>query len=183
MAGAAWALAVIAGLSPVSAWSAEPPAASVEYQVKAVFLFNFAQFVEWPPRVFPDRQSPIVIGILGEDPFGAYLDDLVRGEKIRDRPIVIRRFARLDDVADCQILFISRSEAAQLDKIFARLKGKSIFTVGDVDNFAVQGGMVRLVTENNKIQLKINLQAALDAGLTISSKLLRPATLVTPPAN
>ena len=152
---------------------------SAEYQLKAVFLFNFAQFVEWPAQAYRDAKAPLVIGILGEDPFGAFLDRLVRGEKVGDRPLIVRRFRRAEDITECHILFISRSEAATLGQIIARLKGRSLLTVSDVDTFTRQGGIVRFVTENGKIRLRINVEAAKVCELTISSKILRPAMIVT----
>jgi hypothetical protein len=154
-------------------------APSAEYQLKAVFLFNFAQFVEWPAQAYRDAQAPLVIGILGEDPFGAFLDRLVRGEKVGDRPLIVRRFQRVDDITECHILFISRSEAPTLSQVLGRLKGRSLLTVSDVDTFTRQGGIVRFVTENGKIRLRINVEAAKACELTISSKVLRPAMIVT----
>ncbi len=180
-AGAACCLA-FALVAPALA-AAPVSATTAEYQVKAVFLFNFAQFVDWPARAFASGESPLVIGLLGDDPFGTYLDDLVRGEKIGGRRMVVQRFHRVEDITDCQILFVSRSEAATLAQILARLKGRSILTVGDVDSFNRDSGMVRFVTENGKIRMRINLQAAKAAGLEISSKLLRPATIVTAEQN
>jgi hypothetical protein len=150
-----------------------------EYQIKAVFLFNFAQFVDWPPESFPDAQAPLVIGILGKDPFGPYLDEAVKGEKVNNRAMVIRRYTNVNDVADCQILFISQSEAARLDQILERLRGRSILTVGDMEGFSQLGGMIRFVIENSKVRLRINIKAAKQAHLTISSKLLRPAEIVS----
>jgi len=160
------------------ATNAAPSAANAEYQVKAVFLFNFAQFVTWPERAFDRPKSPLIIGVLGDDPFGAYLDEVVRGEKVGEREIVARRFRHVEDLSDCHILFVSRSEAGQLDKIIAQLKDRSVLSVSDLDTFNRQGGMVRLVTENSKIRMRINVEAAKAAGLEISSKLLRPATIV-----
>jgi len=154
-------------------------ASSREYQVKAVFLFNFAQFVEWPTNAFPEAQTPLVIGVLGEDPFGAYLDETVRGEKVNNRSLVVERYRRVEEIKNCHVLFISRSEADRLAEILAKLKGRHILTVGDADSFAQRGGMIRFVTEKNKIRLKVNLEAAKAASLTISSKLLRPAEIVT----
>jgi hypothetical protein len=150
-------------------------ATSPEYQVKAVFLFNFAQFVDWPPKAFPEAQTPLVIGILGEDLFGSYLDETVRGEKANDRPLVVQRYHRIGEIKTCHVLFISRSESARLEEILAGLKGRSILTVGDTDDFALRGGMIRFVTEKNKIRMRINLEAVKAANLTISSKLLRLA--------
>lgn len=153
-------------------------ATSPEYQVKAVFLFNFAQFVEWPAKAFPQAQSPLVIGILGDDPFGAYLDATVRGEKVNNRPLIVQRYRRVEEIKTCHVLFISESEANRLGQIFSRLQGRNILTVGDTAGFALDGGIIQFATEKNKIRLKINLEAAKAAGLTISSKLLRPAEIV-----
>jgi hypothetical protein len=149
-----------------------------EYQVKAVFLFNFAQFVDWPPQAFPEAQTPLVIGVLGEDPFGAYLDETVRDEKVNNRPLAVQRYRRVEEIKTCHILFISRSEADRLGQILASLKERSILTVSDTEGAAQRDVMIRLVTEKNKIRLRINLQAARAANLTISSKLLRPAEIV-----
>lgn len=174
---AAWlvlsALLLSGGLG-LSAQAEAPP----EYQLKAVFLFNFAQFVDWPPEAFPESKTPIVIGILGEDPFGAYLDETVRDEKVNHRPLTVQRYRRVEEIEACHILFISRSEADRLGQILASLKDRNMLTVGDADGFTERGGMVRFVIEKNKIRLRINLKAAKAARLTISSKLLRPAEIV-----
>jgi len=152
---------------------------SREYQVKAVFLFNFAQFVEWPPAAFAGASSPIVIGVLGENPFGAYLDETVREEKVDNRPLEVQRYRRVDEIKTCHVLFISRSEASRLEQILASLKDRSILIVGDGDDFVQRGGMIRLATPQNTIRLIINVEAARAANLTISSKLLRSAEVVT----
>ena len=151
-----------------------------EYQVKAVFLFNFAQFVDWPPEAVPDSKAPLVIGVLGDDPFGGFLEATVRGEHRGARPFVVRRYKRVEDIKTCDILFISQSEGDRVDEILATLKSRPILTVSDGEAFAERGGMIRFVTESNRIRLKINLQAAQAAHLTISSKLLRVAEIVTP---
>lgn len=156
---------------------------SAENQIKAVFLFNFAQFLAWPPGAFQGPESPIVIGVLGDDPFGPYLDRVVQGERIGNRPLVVRRYSRAEDAAGCNILYISRSEAGELDAVMAKLQGRSLLTVGDFDGFARLGGMVRFSTENGKIRLRINVFAAKAAGLTISSKLLAHATIVPAESN
>ncbi len=150
-----------------------------EYQVKAVFLFNFAQFVRWPPETFPAPQTPLVIGVLGDDPFGPALDEAVRGEQVNNHPLLIQRYHRVEEIRDCQILFISQSESGRLDQIFDRLKGRSILTVGDADEFTHRGGMIRFVTEKNRVRLRVNLEVAKASNLAISSKLLRPAEIVT----
>jgi len=173
-----WLVLSLLLLSRGLAMPAQTPA-SPEYQLKAVFLFNFAQFVEWPATAFPEPQTPVVIGVLGEDPFGAFLDETVRGEKVNNRPLAVQRFRRVEEIKNCHVLFISRSERDRLGQILPSLKGRNILTVGDAEDFAGRGGMIRFVTEKNKIRLKINVDAAKTADLTISSKLLRPAEIVT----
>jgi hypothetical protein len=150
-----------------------------EYQLKAVFLFHFAQFVDWPPAAFPDSQAPLVIGILGNDPFGSYLHETVRGELVNGHPLIIQRYRRLDEIKTCHILFITGTETDKLEQVVTALRSRNILTVSDAGNFAEQGGMIQFVTEHSKIRLRINLEAAKSANLTISSKLLRPATIVT----
>lgn len=167
----AWLLSGGLGLSAQAA-----PAR--EYQLKAIFLFNFSQFVDWPPQAFPDARAPLVIGVLGRDPFGAYLDETVSGETVNNRPLVVRRYGRVEDINTCHILFISRSEADRLERILAGLKDRNILTVADAEGFALRGVMIRLITVENKIRLRINLEAAQAANLRISSKLLRPAEIV-----
>ena len=154
-----------------------------EYQLKAVFLFNFAQFVEWPTTAFAEAQTPLVIGVLGADPFDSYLDETVRGERVNNRTLSVRRYQRVEQIQDCQVLFISRSEAGRLKEVLSGLRGRPILTVGESENFAKEGGMVRFVTEKNRIRLRINLEAAKAVNLTISSKLLRPAEIVAPGRN
>jgi YfiR/HmsC-like len=152
---------------------------STEYQIKAVFLFNFAQFVEWPPAAFDGAGSPLVIGVLGADPFGGYLEDTVRGEKVASRPLEVQRYLEVDEIKTCHVLFISRSEASRLEQILVTLKNRSILIVGDGDDFVQRGGMIRLATTQNRIRLIVNVEAARAATLTISSKLLRSAEVVT----
>jgi hypothetical protein len=153
-------------------------APSREYQVKAVFLFNFTQFVDWPPAAFPEDTAALVIGVLGDDPFGPYLDEIVRGEQVNNRRLTVRRYRRPEDISACQVLFISRSEDRNLGKVLTAVKGSDVLTVSDADEFALRGGMIQLATEKGKIRLKINVDAARASSLTISSKLLRSAEIV-----
>jgi YfiR/HmsC-like len=150
-----------------------------EYQVKAVFLFNFAQFVDWPADAFANADTPLVIGILGEDPFGSVLDRTVSNERLGKRQFQVRRYRSVDDIKHCQILFISRSVGTRTDTIVMSLGNRPILTVSDAEGFAQRGGMIRFVTQRNRIGLQLNLEAAQAAHLTISSKLLRVAEVVT----
>lgn len=173
---AALALAALLALAAAVPGRAQGP--PTEYEVKAVFLFNFSQFVDWPAAAFADGSSPLVIGVLGHDPFGATLDEIVRGETVNGRPLAVRRYQSLEQLDTCHILFIDRSQEAQLGAILPVLKGRSILTVSDFDGFARRGGMIRFITVGNRIRLRVNLAAAQEAKLTISSKLLRPAQIV-----
>jgi hypothetical protein len=150
-----------------------------EYDLKAAFLYNFAQFVDWPAEAFTAPDSPIIIGVLGEDPFGATLDELVSESPIKGRRIVVRRYERVEDVDICHLLFVNVRNAARLKQAIEALNNRATLTVGDGDAFLEQGGMIQFVTRDNRINLRINLQAATAAGLTLSSKLLRPAQIVT----
>jgi hypothetical protein len=158
-------------------------AISREYQLKAVFLFNFAQFVDWPPETFVSPQAPLVIGVLGDDPFDGYLDEILHDEKVNNHPLVIQHYQRVEEIDTCQVLFIGRTGIHQLEHILAALKGRSILTVGDMEDFAQDGGIIRFITENNRIRFRINVEAAEAAHLVISSKLLRLAEIVTPGKN
>jgi hypothetical protein len=169
----AFALLVV----PISPAQAQAPTFK-ENAVKAVFLFNFAQFVEWPPQAFSAPQSPLVIGVLGQDPFGRLLYEAVNGEMVRGHTLVVERYRRVEEIKTCHILFISPSESEKYDDIFAKLQGRAILTVGDSEGFARRGGMIRFVTEEKRIRLRVNLAAARAAKLTISSKLLRQAEIV-----
>jgi hypothetical protein len=143
-----------------------------EYQIKAAFLFNFAKFVNWPPGVFAQPTSPIVIGILGENPFHDDLARTVRDKTVDDHPLVIKEFRSADQATNCHILFISTSEKNRLPEILKVLNGTSVLTVGEMERFTEAGGMINFVLEGTKIRFQINNDAATRAGLKISSKLL-----------
>jgi hypothetical protein len=153
-------------------------AAPTSAEVEAVFLFNFSQFVEWPSQSFAEAGSPIVLCVLGNDPFGPALDQVVRGEQVKGRRLEVRRFRRIEEVTNCHILFVSRSERGRLEQVLHALQGRSVLTVSDIEDFARAGGVICFVQSDNKIRLRVNLEAAKAAGLTLSSKLLRPAQIV-----
>jgi hypothetical protein len=155
--------------------SAEVKAQANPYDVKAAFLYNFSHFVSWPEQAFSASNAPFVIGVLGPDPFGNYLTELIRGEHSNGHPIIVQRYKEAKDIRTCHVLFINTTDAVEVAK---GLSGRNILTVSDTPNFARNGGMICLVTENKKIKLQINQGAAKAAGLEISSKLLRVADIV-----
>jgi hypothetical protein len=152
--------------------------AAAEYQIKAVFLFNFTHFVEWPAQAFVTPSEPFVIGILGDDPFGARLEDVIRNERIGDHPLIVRRFRKPEDLGTCQMLFIERSQAENMGQVIASLNHRAVLTVSDIDGAAERGVIIQLATENSHIRLRINAEAAHSAGLVVSSKLLHLADIV-----
>jgi hypothetical protein len=146
---------------------------SREYQLKAVFLYNFAQFTQWPTNAFANDHSPIVIGIIGADPFGHALEETIKGEAIQGRSLVIEHYRRADEIKTCHILYISQSENRYMEQIVRSVSTRPILTVADVDGSPNAEVIIRFIVENNKVHFRINQQAALRAGLILSSRLLR----------
>jgi hypothetical protein len=148
-----------------------------EYQVKALFLVNFAKYVEWPANAVHGQS--FVIGIFGEDSFGAYLRQAAEGKSAGGKPIEIRKIEAQEDLSSCQIVFMGSSEKKRLAEILARIKALPSLTVGETDHFAQQGGVIGFIKREGKVRLEINLEAARQAGLQLSSKLLSVADSVT----
>lgn len=180
----AWGAVVLRSFLFLAAWlatmasvpAAPPP--SKEFQIKAVFLFNFTQFVLWPPEAFAAPDSPLRIGVLGTDPFGSALDEAVFGERVRDRPVVVERYARVADIRDCHVLYIASSEAPDVDRILSQLGHRPILTVSDIPNFARRAGAVNFYVEGSKVRLEINTDVTRRNGLKLNAQLLNLARLV-----
>jgi hypothetical protein len=151
---------------------------SGEYAVKAAFLYNFARFVEWPGEALGSGGAPLLVGVVGDDPFGSSIDQTVAGKNVNGHPIAVRRLKWGQNLRQCHILFISSSEARRLPQILESLRGSSVLTVADMDRFDQQGGIVRFLIEEGKVRFEINVDAADQAGLRISSKLLALAKIV-----
>jgi len=150
----------------------------IEYRLKAVFFFNILQFIEWPDTAFKTNESPVVIVVIGRDPFGKILDETVMNEKIGDHPIIIQRVQTLNEIQNCHALFISTSERYNYINILRELKNSSILTVSDIEGFSERGGNIEFFIEDNKIRFAINIDTLNQANLKASSKLLRLARLV-----
>lgn len=157
----------------------KPPQTLVsdEHKVKAVFLYNFAQFVDWPATAYAESDSAIVIGVLGKDPFGSFLDETVNGESVKGHPITIQRYSSVKEIRQCHILYVNVT-GTRLGNTLSALKGKNILTVGDAANFTRLGGMIRFKNEENKIGLQINLNEVKQTDIVVSSKLLRLSEIV-----
>jgi hypothetical protein len=178
------ALSVSLRWAPGTFAQARDSSDSSEYLIKAGFIFNFAKFVEWPASAFAQPDSPIVIGILGTDPFGTIIDQIVQDKKIGARGFVVKRLkwgSEVKDLRDCKILFVSASEKAHMDELLQIVKGLPVLTVGETPGFAERGGVIRFVLEDNRVRFEVNVEAAHQAELTISSRLLTLARIIQPP--
>ena len=158
---------------------AKPP---TEYQIKAAFLFNFAKFVDWPPRAFKDAKDAFEICVFGRDPFGTALEDALLGKTIGDRPVSLGRAAQFQELAGCHVIFVSSSERESTADLAARLKGRAVLLVGESEDFVASGGTIQFTIDDNRVRFTINPDAADRAGLKISSKLLALAKIVRDPS-
>lgn len=151
-----------------------------EYEIKAAFLVNFTQFVEWPAAESAAPGSPIVIGVLGTDPFGPKLDAVARGRHVDGHPIVVRRVHGIVGDDCCHILFVGTGGAADLSGIVLVATARGMLTVGDTAGFATRGGAIEFFVEDERVRFAINLDAAAAAGLKVSSHLAQLATTPRP---
>lgn len=149
-----------------------------EYELKAAILYNLTRFVEWPPAAYPDPQAPIVLCVLGRDPFRESLKARGQKQDANGRPVSIRRLKEENEIRDCHVLYISTSERKSMAQILSRLKGSSVLTVGEMSQFAAQGGIVQFTLEDKQVRFEINLDAASRMTLKISSRLLVLARIV-----
>jgi len=149
-----------------------------EYQVKALFIRDFAKFVEWPPEAFSSPQEPLTICIAGQDPFGSEIDQAVKGKMVKSREIAIRRLARGEDSKGCQVLFIGALERRSAMILLWSPANAPVLSIGEGDRFMDMGGVIGFFMEGDKVRFDINLQAAARAHLKISSKLLSLARTV-----
>jgi hypothetical protein len=168
------ALLFVAGVRWVSAQTNT----SGEYQVKAAFLFHFAQFVDWPREAFKDATTPLTYCTVGEDPFHGALDASLDGKTIDGRPARVVHFKQAQEIQGCQILFLGTPEKKFISATLANLKASPVLTVGESENFVQQGGMIGFFLEDNKVRFEINLDAAGRAKLKISARLLALAKTV-----
>jgi hypothetical protein len=149
-----------------------------EYELKAAMLYNLTRFVEWPPSAYPDAQAPTVLCILGQDPFGDSLTSIASNPTARGRVLQIRHVPDDKGVLGCHVVYISSSERKSIGQIFSTLKGSSILTVGEMTQFAARGGMIQFSLEEKQVRFQINLEAASEANLKLSSRLLVLARIV-----
>jgi hypothetical protein len=149
-----------------------------QYEVKAGFVTSFANFVEWPPEAFKSPHDPFVICVLGRNPFGATLAGLVAGKVVGNRALMLRELMDVREAEGCHILFISASEHLRFRAILSSLREQSIFSIGDTNDFVSEGGVANLRIENGRVRIEINVVAAKEKNLRISSRLMGLARIV-----
>jgi len=154
------------------------PTRSLESKVKAAYLFNFTKYVEWPEQAFSSPEAPIVIGVLGVDPFGESLESTIADRRVGNRSVNVKRSRRVEDLRQAHVLFVSASEKERWPSILEGLKGTNALTVSDIQQFCVNGGMIAFVIENDVVRFDVNLDNAEQAGLKISARMLSTARTV-----
>lgn len=173
-AGSAALLAILVAFTPQGA--AQAQGGSIEYAVKATYLYKFAPFVEWPPAAFASASSPFQVCILGRDPFGASLDQAVSGQRVDEHRVVVRRLDRVDAASGCHVLFLGVSTGQTAAEALRAVRGSPILTVAD--NSRESGAIIRFVVKDNRVRFDIDTAAAAANHVTISSKLLGMAMSV-----
>lgn len=178
--GKAWSVLgciLLCGVLGARSVSAEESAPS-EHQVKAVWLLNFARFVEWPATAFPNATAPFVVGVVGKDPFGRELERAFTGKTVKGRPFVFRRISNDADLGGCHILFVPASERKRTRDWIGKLQGGAVLTVGETEEFLQNGGVINFLLKDNTVRFEISLNAAQAAGLKLHANLLKVAVAV-----
>ena len=147
-----------------------------EYKVKAAFLYNFARFVEWPAAAFLGLDDPLTICVLGDDPFGRTLDEIVAGKKLDSHAFAVRRISDARNVAGCRILFVSSSERKRVLASIAAASEQGLLTVGESCNPTAEGMIINFTVEDGKVRFEINRDAAERSNIRLSSRLLSLAS-------
>jgi len=177
-------IAVLAAPQPVHGSGVETPATfeyqqtSGEYSVKAAFLYNFARYVKWPAAVLGDKHAPLVVAVLGKNPFDKILEDAFKGKRVGERELIVKYFENQASLKDCHMLFVPQSEEPGLEKIRENYKDQPVLLVSESISAAQRGAQVGFYLENSKVRFAINEGAAKQARLEVSSELLKLAKIV-----
>ena len=148
------------------------------YQVKALFLVNFARYIDWPPQTFASPADPINICVLGRNPFGNTLEQAISGKTVDGRTLAVHQVSESESGRNCQILFVSAVERKRFLAVSKSLRELAVLTVGEEPQFTSEGGVISFKVEDGKIRFEINVEAAAQGHLHISSKLLNLAQIV-----
>lgn len=171
-------LAVLALAAAFAPPSRRPDAQASEAELKAAWLYNFAQHVEWPASAFKDDRAPVVVCILGAHPVEEALAKVVRGKAAQGRPVEVRRAAQPADLKGAHVAFIPDAEKERFDQAVAAARGQALLLVGESEGCARRGAALNFYLDDSRVRFEANVEAASRAGLTVSSKLLKFARLV-----
>lgn len=174
--------AIAGGAAAAHGQGEEGTGVSREYAIKAAYLYQFSRYIQWPGDASGSGHAAFAIGVVEPDPFGNALDELARTKKVEGRPILVKRFTTADDYAPCQILFVpSSASPAEKQAVLRKTRGSPVLVVGEDPSFVRQGGAFSFFLEENKVRFEVNLDAARQQHLKISSKLLSLAKIVGGP--
>lgn len=173
----ALALAIVVLAMSAVLLPAQPPSSPTEYQVKAAYLFNFAKFVTWPVEASGQWKS-FQLCVLGSDPFGPLLEQTVQGEMLDGKPVIAKHINSVSDSSGCAIVFVGSSEQRRLPLLLPALEKQHVLTVSDISHFVDRGGQIGFVAEGGHVRFEVNQGAAEEAGLNLSSELLKVAVAV-----
>jgi hypothetical protein len=168
--------AIAIGLALFSS-GASAQARSLEYPIKAAFLYKFGSFVEWPADAFPSTSAPVTVCVVGRDPFGPVLDQTVRGQTVGARPVTVRRLPAVSATSGCHIAYLGGSPEQSVPEAARALAQAPVLTVTDGPR-PEAAGAIQFVVMANRVRFKIDLRAAAQGGVSISSKLLNLAVEV-----
>lgn len=157
---------------------AQPAETENPFKIKAAYLLNFAKYTDWPPGGFMTANSPVRIGILGEDPFRDVMEATVKGRTVQDRPVSIQRGRRADELSDCHIVYVSSSESARIPEVVAAFKANPILLVGEDPDFLKHSGMIQFRIRQGRVGFAVHLDTVRAAGLTVRSRMLDSASEV-----
>lgn len=160
-------------LFPVAA--TEPPPLA-EHQIKALYLFNFTKYVEWPTAT--TNAVPFIIGVAGAPEVRSDLAEIARGKQLRGQEIIIRAVVTAAEARGCHILFIGNRDQQRLQELLEVVRGAAVLTVGETHDFLVLGGMINFTNIENRVRLEIGLDAVRRTPLNMSGKLLAVASAV-----
>jgi len=178
-----WLRTLVAGAAFLGSGCAAAVPEATEYDVKAAFIYNFARFTEWPSGAFEHPTDPIRICIIGDDPFGNTLEDIVRGKMLAQHSLVVARVGTPAGARDCHIAFVGRADDERLGSVIAAVRDRPVMTIGDTEYAAQRGAVLGFLIQNGRVRFAINTETAKRAGLVLSSQLMKLAILIneTPP--
>jgi hypothetical protein len=155
--------------------------AADEFTLKAAYLLNFVRYTKWPANVVPDDKSPIIVAVVGPDPFRAVLDEQFKDKSVGSHPLIVRRFGSFLEIDKCHLLYVAPGEGPRLETIAAKVAGKSVLLVSDAEDGVYRGAAIGLSIQDKKVRFTVNTTRLQVESLECSSQLLKLAKIVTEP--